>query len=94
MEGKVDSTGALCEVSETIVGLTLSVDDLVTCLLNQVSLILPQVVCLLQLSILFEQAWAILLHVVVEEALGRHGAVVTLGDLIVVGHLLLDRLVS
>ena len=88
----IDSLGSLCEVSKSIVLLSLSVDDLIASLLNQVRLISPELVRLLSLAIAFEEAWSVLLDIVIEEPLWCHSGVVTLWDFIIVWHVLQDGL--
>lgn len=46
----------------------------------------------LQLSVFFEKTWSILFDIVIEKALGGHGAVVTLRNFFVIGQLLVSRL--
>ena len=82
----VDAFGAVGEIGESVVALSLCVDDLIACLLDQVGLVPPAFIRYLQLSIPLEEAWPVLLHVVVEEPLGCHCSVVALWHLVIMWH--------
>ena len=69
--GKIYSLGSISEVSEPVVSLSLCPDDFVSCLLPEISLILPEVVCLLELGVVFEQTRSIGPDVLVEEVFWR-----------------------
>ena len=83
----VDALGTVCEIGEPVVALSLCVDDFIACLLDQVCLVPPQVIRFLELGIAPEEAWPVLLHVVVEESLSCHRSIVTFWHLIIVGHI-------
>lgn len=92
VEWKIYATSPISKVSKTIVVLSFSVNDLITSLFDQISLILPQMIGFLQLSVIFEKAWSILFDVVIEKALWGHSAIVTLRNFFIIRHLLASRL--
>ena len=82
----VDALGSVCEIGEPVVALSLCVDDFIACLFDQVCLVPPQVIRFLELGIAPEEAWPVLLHVVVEESLSCHSSIVTFWHLIIIRH--------
>lgn len=83
----VDSLGSLSKVSESVVPLSFSPDDLVASSFSEVSLISPPVIGLLYLCIILENAWSALLDILVVEDLRSDLGVVTVQDILIVRHL-------
>lgn len=77
-ERQIDASCPICEVGKPVVVLSFGIDNFIPCLLEQISLVLPEVVSLLMLAVTLEETGSVLLDIVVEEALGCHCFVVAL----------------
>lgn len=86
----IDTLGSFSEIGESVVLLSLGVDDLITSHLNKICLVLPLLISWLLLAIAFEETWSILLDIVIEEAFRCHSFVVTFWDLLVERQVLQD----
>ena len=82
-ERQIDASCPIREVGKPVVVLSFGIDYFVTCLLEQISLVLPEVIGLLMLAVAFEETRSILLDIVVEEPLGCHCLVVALCNFLV-----------
>ncbi len=88
---QVNSLRTFSKISKSIICLPLCVNYLISSLLNQVCFILPQVVRFLQSAIAPKNAWSIQLDIVVIKSFRCNCLVITLWDLVIIGHIPVPR---